>query len=358
MKILLLKPYLLARSNGGEISMIERLSLLQSWGAEVEVVVGLPADYRPQAEAILSSMNTPLSKSAYQVGTLRCQTFFEEGLHPSDLRAQKTTEAFFLKQIERFKPDLVWAHYTDFFAATAAMQWNPEKTWVILTDNEYPRQVDLNRFSSVGEYYLKLRHLVVASRFMQRSTRSSIPWAKTVFIPNPVESLKENPVQRSPNQWLFVNPTAVKGVDFMIELAQKTPHEKFLFVGNWATESPKDLPKNVSVLPRQNGLREVFSKSKGLLMPSVWQEAFGRLVLEAMAAGVPVISSDRGSLPETVGSGGLVLPLVIEQWQMAFQKPASFWIQQAARGFDRVVAYKSQTERRFKALRRALKLQK
>jgi glycosyltransferase involved in cell wall biosynthesis len=41
--------------------------------------------------------------------------------------------------------------------------------------------------------------------------------------------------------------------------------------------------------------------------PSV-REQFGRVAVEAMAAGVPVVASDAGALPEVVGDAGLIVP--------------------------------------------------
>ncbi|HVM90648.1 MAG TPA: glycosyltransferase family 1 protein [Verrucomicrobiae bacterium] len=43
-----------------------------------------------------------------------------------------------------------------------------------------------------------------------------------------------------------------------------------------------------------------------LLLPSL-HEGFGRTALEAMSAGVPVIASNRGAIPEVVGEAGLLL---------------------------------------------------
>jgi glycosyltransferase involved in cell wall biosynthesis len=40
---------------------------------------------------------------------------------------------------------------------------------------------------------------------------------------------------------------------------------------------------------------------------SVWREQFGRMVVEAFACGVPVISSDSGELPFVVDSAGVIV---------------------------------------------------
>ena len=44
-------------------------------------------------------------------------------------------------------------------------------------------------------------------------------------------------------------------------------------------------------------------------MPSLWRESFGRVAAEAMVNGLPVLASDRGALPETLGGAGVVLPV-------------------------------------------------
>lgn len=59
--------------------------------------------------------------------------------------------------------------------------------------------------------------------------------------------------------------------------------------------------------------------AEALVFPSEY-EGFGAPVIEAMALGTPVISSDLACLPEVVGDAGLVLPLVVEAWATAVEQ--------------------------------------
>jgi len=49
-----------------------------------------------------------------------------------------------------------------------------------------------------------------------------------------------------------------------------------------------------------------------LVLPSrsipTWQEQFGRVLVEAMACGTPVVGSSSGAIPEVIGDAGLVFP--------------------------------------------------
>ncbi|MBF8299912.1 MAG: mshA 4 [Acidobacteria bacterium] len=50
----------------------------------------------------------------------------------------------------------------------------------------------------------------------------------------------------------------------------------------------------------------VYAGARALVLPSL-DEGFGLPVLEAMSAGIPVVASNRGALPEVVGTGGLLV---------------------------------------------------
>jgi L-malate glycosyltransferase len=65
----------------------------------------------------------------------------------------------------------------------------------------------------------------------------------------------------------------------------------------------------VRFLGERSDVREVLAATDVLLMPS-WREAFGRVAIEAMAMGAPVVATDVGGPAEIVRPGvdGLLLP--------------------------------------------------
>ncbi len=54
---------------------------------------------------------------------------------------------------------------------------------------------------------------------------------------------------------------------------------------------------------------DFFALTRIILVPSVFNEPFGRVAAEALINGVPALVSDRGALPDTVGDAGTALPL-------------------------------------------------
>ena len=57
-------------------------------------------------------------------------------------------------------------------------------------------------------------------------------------------------------------------------------------------------------------LTRMMSQAKGFLFPIKWDEPFGMVVIEAMAAGTPVLAYGRGSMPELIkhGETGYLVP--------------------------------------------------
>ncbi len=63
---------------------------------------------------------------------------------------------------------------------------------------------------------------------------------------------------------------------------------------------------------RNEDLPQHLARMDVLVLPShstpTWVEQFGHILLESMAAGVPVIGSDSGEIPNVIGDAGLIFP--------------------------------------------------
>lgn len=113
----------------------------------------------------------------------------------------------------------------------------------------------------------------------------------------------------------FVNPSYHKGATLFYRIAEMMiatlPALKFLVVESRSSldeiEESSGLPfsqmRNVRRIGMQSDMTDVFSRTHVLLMPSLWHESGGRIAIEALSLGIPVVSSNHGGLPEHLGVG-------------------------------------------------------
>jgi glycosyltransferase involved in cell wall biosynthesis len=109
-------------------------------------------------------------------------------------------------------------------------------------------------------------------------------------------------------------PTLVTAFD---ELAAGQPELRLVIAGadGWGTKALETVLAGLRFKDRVIRLGYVDGPTRGRLLrhacvlayPSVY-EGFGLPPLEAMAAGIPVVASDGGAIPEVVGDAALVVP--------------------------------------------------
>jgi glycosyltransferase involved in cell wall biosynthesis/GT2 family glycosyltransferase len=112
-----------------------------------------------------------------------------------------------------------------------------------------------------------------------------------------------------------------KGVHVLLEAVAGMPHVQLRIAGDGPVaaalreqaEQPP-LAGRVTFVGTLSAaeLPEFYRSVDVLAVPSLttptWVEQFGRVVVEAMATGVPVVASDSGALPEVVAGAGLLAP--------------------------------------------------
>jgi len=124
----------------------------------------------------------------------------------------------------------------------------------------------------------------------------------------------------------LVNPVKEKGLEIIQQIIQLMPDRKFLLVEGWNNLVGKYTPFNnyphVFLMSRQEDMKQVYKRTKILLIPSIWQEGFGRIAIEAQISGIPVIASDIGGLKESVGKGGYLIKNYTDsnQWVQKINK--------------------------------------
>ncbi|HKN01891.1 MAG TPA: glycosyltransferase [Candidatus Binataceae bacterium] len=117
--------------------------------------------------------------------------------------------------------------------------------------------------------------------------------------------------------------SAPKGIDVMLKAIERLDSRRswsLLVLGagplektivQWARSRGWENRVRVMLVPHRDVPRYLATMDL-LIAPSLttrsWKEQFGRMVIEAFACGVPVISSNSGELPYVIGDAGWIVP--------------------------------------------------
>ncbi len=254
-----------------------------------------PAHYRLSARGVPVTMHHGPTSKPHQPDAAECREFL----------------ALFERVVSRFQPDVIVGYGGNWLAREMFARAKARKLATVF---------NLHNFSYfTPEPFADVDVIRVPSRFAAEHYQRAIGLQCTV-LPNLFDFDRVHVERHEPKYVTFVNPSPEKGVYAFAriaeELGRRRPDIPLLVVearGDEATlaNCGLDLRRhgNVNLMAHTSDPRRFWRWTRLCLLPSLWWENQPRVAVEAMINGIPVVGSDRGGIPETLGQAGVVLPL-------------------------------------------------
>jgi glycosyltransferase involved in cell wall biosynthesis len=314
-------------SNGVSVATFDVLQGLVPLGFDCQAFCTSKLDFRGevQLEQFIADLHDPYRVEPSVCGNEHAQVLYtRRGRVPitvirlaSSLHSEQSREevgavlAFFRKFLDTFAPDVMVTHGGD--PITHGMIHLAKRRRI-------PVVFMIHNFAyTKAEGFANVDYCLVASEFARRHYEQRVGVACQA-LPYPIDWERVRVENSAPQFVTFVNPSLEKGVYAFAriadELGRRRPDIPLLVVESRGTSETLlacglDLVAHgtIQVMPHTTDPRKFWAATKIALMPSLWWENQPLVAIEAMINGIPVIGSDRGGIPETLGQSGFVLPL-------------------------------------------------
>jgi glycosyltransferase involved in cell wall biosynthesis len=159
----------------------------------------------------------------------------------------------------------------------------------------------LRAWKAEAYQYVDLFH-TPTQRAKQALVTEGVDPAKIVVIPYGVDLTRFHPVKRVKNKkpivLMVARPVFEKGIDLFYTVAKRLAHlADFCLVSR---ASYGDMPA-------------IYQCADLFFLPSrttpTWEEQYGMALVEAMACGLPIVTTGSGAIPEVVGEAGITIPV-------------------------------------------------
>ncbi|MBP5621153.1 MAG: glycosyltransferase family 4 protein [Thermoguttaceae bacterium] len=324
-------------ASGAAISTRSALRAFVRQGDQVDVFCGTYFDDPQMNERaffrLLKSLNARIKVTELQLKdgvkprSFRLVEFDDSGINASFLLAEDSFRAsnrffpmnsisnrlffhFLIKKLDATSPDVFATNGGDprLILSAKRAKANGGASVFLLYNLAYSKR----------ELFLAFDKVVVPSEYARRFYLDRLD-VDSVVVPPTIEEESVVAKERTPQYLTFVNPTVEKGLYWFVGIAralrETRPDVPILIVegrSQWRDLVPqrvRDELTNVRVMSNVAAPREFYAVTKLLIAPSLVEETFGRVVVEAAMNGVPVVASDRGALAELVEDSSVKLPI-------------------------------------------------
>jgi glycosyltransferase involved in cell wall biosynthesis len=175
----------------------------------------------------------------------------------------------------------------------------------------------MKTFSANNNIYTKLlkdRTVFVVSRYMQQMGRKILGMDSIVW--NPVINLKKyrhDSCREKEYAIGYYSGGKHKGDEIVNKLFSKMPEYQFFIMGRCYTRQTGIVYSNLTYLGDTTDIKEFYGKIDLLLVPSIAEEAFTRVSIEAAVNGIPVIANNVGGIPEALGDSGILIDVDLNE---------------------------------------------
>lgn len=313
--------------NGAAIATLHALQLLQRIGFECQAFCGSYLDVPDESnlEEQLIRQQTPYEARMAKIGDYEGRMIFAlAGGVPVTSFGSASTRGFWTDDSEVAAFLTAFSLYLDKNRPDAVMTYGGDEISMAMTEMVKRRDIPVvftlhNFLYTHAEPFRLADYATVPSEFCRQHY-----WEKLKLachrLPNVVDWHRVEVTERQPRYVTFVNPHLVKGVLVFIRIAEvlsrRRPDIPLLIVeGRGKTSLLEQAGLDLSGLRNLHRMeitpdpRHFYSISKLILMPSLWNESFGLIAAESMLNGIPVLASDRGALPETLGNAGFLFSI-------------------------------------------------
>lgn len=316
-------------SSGAALATRDVLELLAGRGVDCRALTAGLLDFEREttADEVLETLGVPYQKSSAALDGGGAAAVVDLALHGVRVTLMPTASS----RAERAPTHAESRAFLD-LAGQALARFRPQ---VLLTFGGHPANLALmalarrsgaavvfhlhNFAYSDRSAFADAAAVLVPSEYTRRFYARSLG-LEAVAIPYPLRADRVVASDPEPHFLTFVNPQAAKGAAVFArvasELGRIRPDVPLLVVegrGGAAglAEAGLDLSglTNLHRMANTPDPRDFYRVTRAVLMPSLWRETFGRVAAEALANGLPVLASDRGALPSTLGDAGLVFAL-------------------------------------------------